>query len=205
MRRMAEPVIDAAEALDAEPEMIKACPVCGQEVRGSCYHDGEDFSSQEMPIGKAEELRDDYDDPEQDARLDEREDRRADLARIQERLTGLFYLLMRDVMPVGTVKALADQLMQYEQFDFSSSELEALARRHAEMLMGSTVAVMPKLLREWVETFPPRIRDSEYFEDVLREVDSERGLEPDHKTLMMVQEEVVRRERARRRELRTQR
>jgi hypothetical protein len=35
---------------------IKACPVCGQEVERSCYHDGEDVRSVEMDISSAAQL-----------------------------------------------------------------------------------------------------------------------------------------------------
>ena len=35
---------------------VKACPVCGNEVLNTCFHDGEDISSVEMPVIRAAEL-----------------------------------------------------------------------------------------------------------------------------------------------------
>lgn len=36
---------------------IRACPECGNEVEHTCYHDGEDLQSVQMPRSQAQSLR----------------------------------------------------------------------------------------------------------------------------------------------------
>lgn len=35
---------------------VKACPVCGQEVLNTCYHEGDDVEAIKMPIEQAIDL-----------------------------------------------------------------------------------------------------------------------------------------------------
>lgn len=50
------PFAEAQKQAESQPT-VKACPVCGNRVLVSCYHDGDDESSVEMPIADALLLR----------------------------------------------------------------------------------------------------------------------------------------------------
>lgn len=118
-----------------------------------------------------------------------------EILRVKERTVAFIYMLMRDALPTGAVNSMVAQFAQAadKDFTFSSPELEALARRYAEALLGSGVAIMPKHMRDWIETFPDRIKSSHHFSDVLAEIE---GKEPvNDRTKQYVIGEVVRRQR----------
>jgi hypothetical protein len=53
-----------------------------------------------------------------------------------DRLTAFLYLLMRDHLPTGAVKAVAERVIVDEEFTMSAPELAALAERYASGLLG---------------------------------------------------------------------
>lgn len=111
---------------------------------------------------------------------------------IQERLTALFFLMLRDMVPVGQLDTLVSAAINADKFD--GEEVEALARRFAKRMLGDKFDVKPKHMREWIETFPERIRNSPHFEDVLGE--NEGQMQISEMTKQAVIGEVIRRQRA---------
>lgn len=107
-----------------------------------------------------------------DALRDTPEADQGKLAEVRERVVALLYTLMRDMLPTGAMQSLVDDLSAHRSFEFSAEELEALARRYTDVLLGDGVAVMPKEKRDWLDSFPERVRSSPEFEVVLREVGS---------------------------------
>lgn len=117
-----------------------------------------------------------------------------EVADLRERVTAMLYLMMRDAMPTGAAHALVMQLAGKGDFKFTDPDLENLARRYADIVLGSEVAIMPKHIRDWLATFPERIRNSPHFADVIGELEGIANV--DDRTKAAVTAEVVRRQRA---------
>lgn len=112
----------------------------------------------------------------------------------QERLTAMFFLMMRDMMPAGGVAGLVEMVSSKDFTYGKDDELEGLARRFAQAVLGSKLAVQPKHMREFIEGFPERIRSSPHFDKVIAEMEGE--LEANDRTAAAIRAEVVRRQQA---------
>lgn len=111
----------------------------------------------------------------------------------REATTRLFYLMLAETMPYGLLEELVDRANKLEG-ELVRSPLLALADELVSKLAAPAAAQgWSKATREWIESFPDRIKGSAHFQDVLRELEGTLPITETAKADIIG--EVVRRER----------
>lgn len=113
--------------------------------------------------------------------------------RLTQRVTALFYVMLRDMMPFGALDQMVIQLAIADDFEFDNDALEELARDLTTKLGAKGRMAWSRDTREWIATFPARTRESTHFEQVLAEFEGKLTLTDATKQTVIA--EVVRRER----------